>query len=68
MRMGFTKFLLLGRADARRFRFRASFQSAGAIASRGFRRRALRSSVFVCYSVMRQQVPKPMLESASEGE
>ena len=42
MRLGFTKFLRMGRADARRFRFRASFQSAGAIASRSFRR-SLRS-------------------------
>ena len=41
MRLGFTKFLRLGRANARRFRFRASFQSAGAIASRSFRRRAI---------------------------
>lgn len=36
----FTIFLP-SRADARRFRFRASFQSAGAIASRSFRRRAV---------------------------
>ena len=48
---------------------RAVFVFGSAFPTRSARGRAIaRVYVFVCYSVMRTQVPKPMFEYANEGE
>jgi len=48
---------------------RAVFVFGSAFSTRYARGRAIaRVYVFVCYSVMRTQVPQPMIEAAPEGE